>query len=366
MTKRTFYTVEPTRFSRAWWLGQGRNALWIALVTLLVWVYADVEFTKETTLHATVLLSTARRSDLVLRSPSRVKVRFKVQGPSSGLARLKQRLGDPNDPNAPRQGYSVIRYEVTANDKTLTTRDILNDDELIANEGLTVLFAQPASIQVKTERKIRREAPVKLDYTGAYLSKEPVVVPPKVGLYVPESDWQKILKIQPEPVLMTVKKDLRTVKSDQPFTVDIIPKIADVPVELAAASVRATVSISERTGTRAFFTPVEVLPPSAWFDDGTWKQYVLKKQAPHEWRAEVRVSGTREDLDTLEGRMKSGKRGGIVAYIVLKERHKKPVSWDDAEVQIHLPEDLKLTLEHVAPSKVYFRLEKLPGAPGGP
>ncbi len=54
------------RFSRDWWISGARTLLWVAVVTILIWVYADMRFTDRRTLLATVRLSTAPGSQLTL------------------------------------------------------------------------------------------------------------------------------------------------------------------------------------------------------------------------------------------------------------------------------------------------------------
>jgi hypothetical protein len=72
MRQGDYNSMEPARFSRTWWLSRSRNALFVALVTVLVWVYADVEFTDQMELTATLQFVVPPGSNLVLRSDSRV------------------------------------------------------------------------------------------------------------------------------------------------------------------------------------------------------------------------------------------------------------------------------------------------------
>ena len=81
MTRRELYNlIEPDRFTRSWWLAHLRGGMWVVLVTAFLWIWADVEFTDQMELSATVQLTTAPSSNLVLLSKSRIRVNFKVQG----------------------------------------------------------------------------------------------------------------------------------------------------------------------------------------------------------------------------------------------------------------------------------------------
>ena len=343
MTKNEFYnTFEPPRLSRAWWLARSRSFLWVALVTALVWIYADVEFTDEMELAATVQLAAAEPGKLVLLSNSRARVNFTVQGRRSSLERLAQRL---------RSAEATIRYEVHEGDEDLPVRDVLNRDAFLIDEGLTVLSASPVTLRVRLDRKVyKADIPVKFEYAGAF-PQEVTIDPPKMGLHVARSDWQEVLKAEPKPVLRTVRVDLTGIEDDKPFPVQIIRRIGDVRVEPDRPTVTVKVKIAQLTETEELTVGVQVFSPTSWMEDGTWKQYVLKRQNPAEWRAKVQVSGPRKDLDQL-------KSADVQAYVVLTDDDKKPVSWLTRQVEVRLPRALDLSLLGTKPT-VTFKLEKL-------
>ena len=349
MTKREFYnTFEPPRFSRDWWLSRLRNTLWIAMVTVLVWIYADVEFTDEMDLTATVLLGTAKSPNLVLLSENRVRAIFKVQGRRGSLERLEQRLNAPD---------AAIRYQVGEHDDNLSTRDIINTDPFIQAEGLTVLSASPSVLRVRLDTKTHQpDIPVKFEYTGAFPS-EVTIDPPKMGLHVARHQWQEVLKANPKPTLRTVSVELKSVDSGKPLTVPIIRRIGEVPVEPDQPTVTVKVKIAQLTETQEVTVPVQILCPASWVEPttGVWKDYVLTRQSPHEWRVKIPLSGTRKDLDQL-------KTGDVQAYVVLTDDDKKPVSWLTRPVEVRLPRELNLSRLGPLPS-VTFKLEKVAPKP---
>jgi hypothetical protein len=342
MTRREYHNlVEPTRFSRSWWARRGRNLLWVTLVTVLVWIYADVEFTDEMELSSTIRLRTAPASGLVLRSASRVPVSFHVQGRRSSLERLEQRLRAPE---------AVISFDVSAGDEELATRDVLNRDPFFQDEGLTALSASPRVLRIRLDRKVHQgDIPVRLDYTGAVFS-EVTIQPPKVGIHVAESDWENIRNTDPN--LRTVQVDLKQVASDKPFVVELVRKIGGVPVEPDQPTVTVTVKIATLTETEKVTVPVQVVSPPEWLEDKTWREYALSRRDRLEWRVTIQVSGTRKDLDQL-------KAEDVRAYVVLTEDDKKPVSWLTRPVEVRLPRALNLRLLGPPPT-VSFKLEKVP------
>lgn len=350
MTRKEIYNLfEPPRFTRSWWLSRGRSLLWVAVVTVLVWIYADVEFIDEMELRATVHLQTPPDSSLVLRSRSRVDVTFKAQGRRSSLERLDRRL---------RAAAAAVQYEVTEDDGEIPTRDILSRDPFIENEGLTILSASPAVLYVELDSKIHVPGvPVEADFGGAFVSEQQVE-PATTGIRVSRNDWQKVLSATPEPVLRTVRVDLKSVEPGKPFVrenVQIIRRIGDVPVEPDLLAVRVSGKVTQLTEPQDLAVPVRVVTPSTWLEDQTWKTHTLVRRDRAEWRAQIQVSGTRKDLDQLRAE-------DVLAYIVLTDDDKKPVaSWLTREVEVRLPRRLDLKLLG-APPTVSFKLEKAPSA----
>jgi len=348
MTRREFYNmIEPGRLSRAWWLARGRNFLFVALVTVLVWVYADAEFTDEMDFRGTIHLGVAPGSDLVLRSKGRLEVSFKASGRRSSLERLERRLRTPG---------TLIRREVTRGEQQLDVREILNRDPFMENEGLTVLSASPAAVRVELDERIHvPDIPVEPDFGGAFVS-ERQVTPQRVGIRVARGDWQRILKAQPEPILRTVRIELKALEPGEPIDVQIIRRIGEIPVEPDQPTVKVKAKITQLTETKDL-TPVlvQVVAPPTWMEDGTWKQFVLTRRDRSEWRIQVQVSGTRKDLDQV-------KAEDVLAYVTLTEDDKKPVSWLQRTVEIRLPRNLNLKLVGDRP-QVNFKLEKLPAPP---
>lgn len=334
--------MEPDRFSRLWWLARIRGAAWVVLVTTFLWIWADVEFTDEMEMSATLQLSTAPSSNLVLLSKSRVRVSFKVQGRQRSLEQLQQRLQSPD---------AVVKYVVSEGEEDLSVRDILNRDRMIVGEGLTVLSSSPNNVAVRLDRKIYLpDIPVQFEYKGAHGSKVEID-PPKMGIHVAQSDWQAILRVEPSPVLKTKQVDLKSVVDpSKPFQVEVIPQIAGLAVEPDQPTVRVSVKIVTLTEQQEIVVPVQVLQPPSWLEDGTWKEYSLSRQTRTEWRVTLTVSGPRADLDRL-------KPESVRAYITLTDEDKKPVSWLTRQVDVQLPGDLNLRLLGTPPT-VTFKLEK--------
>jgi hypothetical protein len=353
MTRRELYNlIEPDRFTRSWWLARLRGAMWVALVSAFLWIWADVEFADEMELSATVQLAVAQSSNLELIGKSRFRVNFKVQGRQRSLVQLQQRL--LKAPNV------TIKHVVTEGEDDVSIRDILNANEMIAGADLTVVSASPNHVPVELRKKVYEpDIPVQFDYTGA-LNPEVQVEPVKMGIHVAESDWQKILQREPKPVLLTRQVDLKSIPDpSKPFPVEVIPQIAGLPVDPDQLTVSVRVKVHQLTETQEIAVPVQALQPPSWLEDDTWTQYTLSRKDRAEWRVTLTVTGPRADLDRLKLKPDS-----VRAYIALTDEDRKPVSWLTRQVEVELPRDLNVQLSG-APPTVTFKLEKsaTPGIP---
>jgi len=351
MTKIKLQSPDTPRFSHRWWFNAGRSLFWVTIVTILIWVYADMEFTDEKEFHATIRL-TAAKPELILLSRSDVEVTFRVRGNRSRLDSFEGELsGRMNDPE------SSIVCDVSESglgNRAIPTTEILSNATGIDMDGLTVLTAEPGAVTVWVDRRIQKELPVELVYSNAELAEQPKVT---MLVSVAETRWRKILKKQPNPALKTVNKDLKNEQLGKPLAVEfeIIPLVAGIPVEPAEKSRKLTIEISQRTDSRRIPITVHVLGPASWAENGTWQEYILLRKDPLEWRKQITISGAKKDLDRLRAE-------AVQAYIVLTDDDKKPVaSWLNRQVQIRFPADLKVEILGERPA-VQFKLEKRPPA----
>ncbi len=158
MTRREYHNlVEPTRFSRSWWARRGRSLLWVALVTVLVWIYADVEFIDTKSLTVTIRLTVGKSRDLLiiegnggdarLVEERDVPVTFEVTGNRSSVEELLR--GREEQP-------PVIRFDVSQNcllgENLIQTERILQKELRISESGLELESVSKSVIKVQLSR----------------------------------------------------------------------------------------------------------------------------------------------------------------------------------------------------------------------
>jgi len=228
--------------------------------------------------------------------------------------------------------------------------------------GLNVISASPDTIEARLDRLIEKELPVELAYTGAIPADKPKpkITPAVAKIRVTETAWSRISTAQSQPVIKTEILDLRQARPGQTITTELklTAVVADQKVIPVTETVKVTLKVAEYTESKELTVTVLVMAPPEWSEDDTWQNYVLVRKRQQEWRPRITVTGPKTDLEKLEESKKE-----IVAYIVLSDRHKRPIeTWETEEVQIRFPQKLQLRLLGEKP-KVSFKMEKRLEAP---
>ncbi len=326
-----------------------RTFLWVALISLLIWVYADMEFTETQEFRVTLRLNADAAPDLVLTPPTEYSVEFAVRGNRHSIDRLKMAL---------QQRNFAISHDVSGQAAiptfTLSLADALYEALDLTRKGLSIVSAAPQTVTIHTDEMTTvRDVPIEFSYTGGRV-RNVEVNPSSTDIRVAAGKWQQVLQDlearDREPVLRTRQVDLRQLEDDS-ISVPVLGTINGTDVSPEAETVRVSFEIVQIKETHDFEVPVQVLSPPAWSHDGTWEDYVLERRDPVEWRKTITIAGPREHLDVLRQRPRD-----VQAYITLTEEDKRPIdSWDRREVTIRLPAELDMEVVGPAPT-VWFRL----------
>lgn len=353
--------ADAPRFSRRWWIRSGRSFFWVAIITVLIWVYADLEKTETAEFHAKLVLTTGASKDLaLLDSPDmtrrEIDLTFRAKGARSGLDRCGRDLTAQSGsiPVDLASAYSPGKHN-------LQIADVLNRSEIITRSGLTVLSANPPTVTVDIDRTVHvPDLEVKFRYSGASVA-ESTVRPDRMGVTVAKSRWEEISRLPGKPTLETVLVDLQGIRADsnKPLRVAVAPFLAGtpaVPVLPDRDTVEVELKVAALSAEKTFTVPVRLLVPPGWAEDDTWQRFILKREDPLAWRKEITVQGSRKDVDRLRPE-------DIDAYVVLGEDDKKQTeSWLKHDVEIRLPRDMQVQVVGEKPS-VRLRLDPRPASP---
>lgn len=354
MSKTTYYSQQPATFSREWWLRAVRTFFWVGAVTVLIFVWADVEFTDEREYHATVRLTTGSEN-LLLLSDREIQLTFRLAGSQSQLTTF----GDLLNQSQGRMNYDISRRIRTEGEHTLNTEVLIDRGAArllgrgsLEEAGIRLTAVAPGSVYVQADRRILVEdIPVQFQHAGAELAGPSEIVPATVNIRVSESRWQEFMaRVQADeakPRIETRAVDLQAaVNTEETQRVELAPAVSadlggeeiSVPVEPVTRYATVTYRIRSRVTTDSYKVTVRVLCPHGWANDGTWETYRLEANSDFWWQQEIEVRGPQEDLERLEAR-------DIDAYIVLTEASKAPIeSYQTLPVLFRFPPELDVSL----------------------
>jgi hypothetical protein len=353
MSKARQATDAP-RFSRQWWIDSVKISVWVVIVTVLVWVYADMEFTQTADVALTVRLNTDGSKEAVLTSENPIReVTFQLRGSRSDLDKfVKKFRGQIVDLDlSSRPGFRP------GLDQEIDSVDVLENVSEVTELGLRVVSGRPAKIRdINVEKLEPRNLPVEFIYKGVELDVVPIA---EVEVKAPESRWGVI---PGKSSIRTIEKDLTDLPIGEPQDVSfqLIAAIGAEPVELAKSEMTVSVKVVRRTAAATETIPitVRIVSPAEWSEEGqgVWTQYTLVRKDRIEWRTKITVTGPRKDIDIL----KTDKTKTIDAYIILTDSDTEPIdSWSSRPVTLRFPPDLQIQLAsgQTEPT-VQFRLEK--------
>ncbi len=352
--KQQHHMQDARRFSRTWWLRGLDTLLWVSVITILIWLYADIEFTASKEVNLTLQLVTEPGSQITLTSPAEHTMQVTLRGTQNALDRFEREIS----------GARVLPCDVTGQfdpnqpePKTISAEDLLNIASTLGERGIDVASARPATVRLAFQQLYKLpDVPVELVSTGAELLAQPAMV--KVDVLVSAEAREKFAG--KAFTLQTRSIDLSGLVPGKEHTIqpEILKTVTvdgeTFAVEPALKTATFVVKVKSRTETRELAIPVQILTPSGWAmqtalgGERTWGEYVLVLASSADWKLKLSLRGSPKDFASATVR----------AMVVLGEEDKKPTdSWLERDVVVLLPPGSSLELVGPAP-KVKFRLEK--------
>lgn len=337
-------------------LAQGaRTAAWVAVITVLIWVYADIQFTETRDARATLRVQADRNPALAVLEPEEpLPISFRVKGNRHMIDAFLERLAASG---------SLLSFNA-ANLEPLTRHrerlaDLLSALPELREGGLEVVLAQPQNLDIFVDTYKTVPATVEFAPSGAEFAQPPPrIEPPRVNLSVPST---LAARLSNEPHLATEALDVGKLPTGQPITRSLAVIPPDLPgARVEPPKVQVTFQLAQQqAATKALTVPIQVQMPQDWARDDTWAKYKLLVPPIEEWTRAITFTGPRIYIDQLREKH-------VQAFITLKESDKKdPVAtWLERPVQVQVvptPEapDLHVQVDPREPVKpVSFRMEK--------
>jgi hypothetical protein len=358
------YMPEEPKYSRPWWTRQLKNLGWVVLVTVLVWVYADMEFTDEMEFTATVrlvappdqlaLLDT-REGQLREVSTVEQEVTFRMRGSRGSLERFRTWL----DTQQRAIAYDLSdRYSKGRRTYSPAIGEIVTSATPSAEYGLAFVSASEDTVTATMEERIRRMIPVTFVPRSGMPAGEPTIQPSEVAVLASVSTWQAITAEAVDTPTIQATRDLKDIEPGKEVTVTarVIPELAGIGVIVSPETVDVTLKVTvkdlpQRMTLKAI---VRLQMPHTWASDDTWSEYRFEANDDFWWQKEITVSGPRAEIDKLRARQKD-----VDAYIELRDDDKDK-GFISKTVNVRIPEDINVEIIGSLPT-VQVRMAKRNG-----
>jgi len=171
-------------FNRESFLSSLRSLLWVAPLTLLIWIYAEREQQSTNTARFQIVIKSADPTQVATFANSNDQnVTATLKGPKARLDEAKERL-DPRSSAGPVQ--VVIDGNRPPGQYQIDILSQIQKDFRLDNNGITVVDCTPRDVRVDVDALQEVELEVKADPQARFVSP-PVFDPPRVKLTAPAS-----------------------------------------------------------------------------------------------------------------------------------------------------------------------------------
>lgn len=166
------------------------QAVLVAILTVLVWAWAEGEGLTVAPASPRVVFKSPPGSDLFARSVDQSftgAVSVNLRGSTAAVGQVQRALATPL---ALTPG--ITGFPSTPGTHTIELREIIRHLPEIRGSGVSVLSAEPATIQVTVEKLVTRQAAVRLRVVGGSASETPVMTPAIVAVRIPEANADQV------------------------------------------------------------------------------------------------------------------------------------------------------------------------------
>ena len=324
-------------FNRESFVSSFRSLLWVAPLTLLIWIYAEREQQLTDTARFQIVVKSADPTQVAsFLSASDQNVMANLKGPKARLGKAKEML-DPRSGVGPVQ--IVIDGNRTANQYEIDILAQIQKDFRLADNGITVLDCNPRNVRIDVDRLEERELVVKADPQVRF-SAPPTFDPPTVKITAPSSAIRGKGDVYAKANLPTLAPGPHALKA-VPVTVE---GLGDAKVTVRPGSVSASVDV----GLADISYDIPSLPafPIFKIDPQMLQNYTLRYEQS-QFLSNVRVYGPPEKIDQFKN------------FALTPEAHFKVTDADvgkkvTRELQYELPEGVHPA--DTAPKTITFEL----------
>lgn len=163
-----------------------RTMVWVAPLTLLIWIYAERE-QKATVSDVSVRLEVRSASPqrvINLLQPTDKLMTVTLQGPRARVDAVRSRLAGGD---SAQSLVVVLDANLQLGRQSLPAAQRLSDARLLSDSGVVVTLASPAELEVEVDELVSVEAVVKAPPSTPNIEGQPVFTPSTVTLTGPSA-----------------------------------------------------------------------------------------------------------------------------------------------------------------------------------
>jgi hypothetical protein len=225
-------------FNRESFVSSLRSLLWVAPLTLLIWIYAEREQQASGTARFQIVVKSADPTQVAtFVSPTDQNVMATLKGPKARLDEVTEKLD-------PRSNSGAVQILVDGNRPPGQYEvDILaqiQKDFRLDNSGITVQDCQPRHVRVDVDALQEKELEVRADPQARFQSP-PVFDPPSVKVTVPAS----MLKAAKGEVYAKANLPALTPGPHKVNAVVTVEGLPDTKLPVRPGTVSATVDVGQ-------------------------------------------------------------------------------------------------------------------------
>ena len=341
-------------------LSMGGTFLTVAVLTGLLWVWADQSQLLIQEIGLNFVLATAADSGLVLLSVDDgsgqrvldaagdgkdIKAKVKFKGTRS---RLRELRADLQAGQLQLVSY-ISKDSYWATTDKIAVIDLLNANEELRDRGVTIMESEPASITVELDKWVLIEKiRLALKDTAEGQRFQARIDPPAIAVQVPSS----LSRPPPVELLVELEQIPQKITSEMKVSGTVSRELRGLPVRPALSEV--TVILLPRKQSPAKLGP---LPLYVSLPVDMIGKYDLKFEKEADKVVVATVVGPGSELDKL----KSASQEKVRAYIRLGSKHTKPLQgYYTVTVEFEFDDDVREVEISGAPKTVKVRLERKP------
>jgi hypothetical protein len=244
-------------FSREQLLSSLRSLVWVAPLTVLIWIYAEREQVEEKTAQFPVEVRSGAPGQVARLPDGRgVTVMAKLSGPK---AKVGQAI-DALQAGAPVQIFVGAGRQPGLHDIDIIP--LIQGDPRLRESGVTIVSGTPPLLRVELDALREEALDVRLNPEAARLLNGPAVFdPPKVRVSAPAAAFAAAFERAKGPLYVEadLPQEMRTPGRHGPTSVRVsVPGLTGPDVSLRLSSVMATVDVRDADERTEIKTPVPI------------------------------------------------------------------------------------------------------------